>query len=44
MILSFFSKDFDSAKIKPTPIITSKNLDKNVPILPIRFVVIPKKN
>ena len=35
-------KDFDSASIKATPITTSKNFDRKVPILPIIFVVKPK--
>ena len=41
--LNFVWKDFDSASINATPITTSKNFDKNVPILPIIFVVKPKK-
>ncbi len=43
MIFSFRSKDLDSAKINAIPIIRSKNLERNVPILPSRLVVIPKK-
>ena len=42
MIFNFFSKDLDSARIKAIPIITSKNFERKVPILPIKFVVIPK--